>query len=1660
MKYIYLLCFLCLIFFSSLHAQMPINGQISYGNEWIRYDQPYVKIPVAQDGVYRVSYNALLAAGFPISTATAAQIQLWHFGAQIPIYISTEGSLSSNDFIEFYGKKNRGELDRFLYKNGEADMLNPAYSLFTDTAVYYLTVAPLGTLSKHYQTIETDLSNLPQKEAWYQAEEASVQTGGFVENANGDILESIFEPGEGWGTAKGINSAFQVTLQPSNRYSGPNQVPDNFQIRYTGIGTNSHFVQLSINNAPLGQIGSRQNGMKNEQFSYAPSSLESKVDVRLIDTSGRIAISFVKLFYQRTFNFLNRNQFYFKLTGNNTEKFLEIESFLHRNVLPILYDLTSGKRIITHLSSGKVQVKLERFTGEHEFLLMNPNEGFTTGVVQQVALPNFPEQEKTASYIIITSRKLRGEAVQAYVDYRTSSAGGNYKVAVINVEDLYEQFAYGVQRHPLAIRNFGHYVKENWRSAKFVFILGKGQEFNANTIRSYTTTAADARFFIPTFGYPGSDNLLLASNDSQVPVLPIGRLAATKPSDVELYLEKIKTYENHSTDNRSWRKDVIHLGGGKKDNEQADIERYMDEMQNIIQNNSFGANVNRYYKKSTDVTQQLGSDKINELIQRGVGLITFFGHGGPTLIDISIGDAKNFTNYDQYPVMFALGCLAGNIFISDDSYSESFVLQPNRGGIAFVGTSGEELLPDLGNYQRTVYRNLADRLYGKSLGEILQASIKAEDANSSPGRRMLLQQFVLHGDPAIIMNPYDAPDYLIEKESIQFDPTQVSIRDNHFDLKFNVLNIGKNIPDSLSIAVIRKLPDGKEKKQRTKIKAPAFRSENPITFQFPVTDSSSTAGFNNFSLVLDPDDKIAELPSSEAEVNNQETKQLFIFDQGITPVEPQNYAIINTAPFQLSASTANVFESEQTYRFEIDTTQLFNSLLRKDTLFTAIGGVLVWKPSVKLLDSVVYYWRVSVDSSSIEGMYNWSTSSFTYIKDSPLGWRQGHFQQLQENALREMELPDSTRQLSFAFNPSNVELRDFVITNGGIDNVSINTTTNEYVGGINNGGVTVCVFDGKTGTPWHNPYPGLYGSVIGASWATWHTTFPYSTRSDASRKKLINFLKDTIPDGNYVLLFTIQHTNTDYEPNKWAADSLTNNGINLFNLLGKEGATKIRQTTDSIGARPYAIFYRKGMSTPLFFELLTESANDTIFKPFKVPGFKTEGSLTSRRIGPAHKWARLQQQFKTDETDHYDVDLYGSQKEGDTPIPLLRHFTGVDTSLEWISAAQYPYLELQLNAHDTVNRTPAQLQYWQVLYDGVPEAALNPLVHYTLPKDTLQEGDSLALRIAISNLSSYDMDRLLVHYMTTSGTNQVRLDSIRLKPLSKQDTLIFNLTLPTQGLRGKQQLAIEINPTENKPDQPELYHFNNIGFLDFYVQSDVRNPLVDVTFDGIRILNGDLVSAKPQIVVALRDENLYLPLIDTSTVELTLRYPDETERLIPYSDLRFEPGKLDSKGSKATIYYDAEFTQDGTYTLSIKGRDISGNEAGKIAYEVEFEVITKAMISNVFNYPNPFTTSTQFVYTLTGTEPPAQYKIQIMSVSGRIVRELTELDLGPLHIGMHRTELAWDGRDQYGDRLANGVYLYRVIAKDAAGKDYEKYNDGNDTVRFFKKNIGKLVILR
>ena len=118
------------------------------------------------------------------------------------------------------------------------------------------------------------------------------------------------------------------------------------------------------------------------------------------------------------------------------------------------------------------------------------------------------------------------------------------------------------------------------------------------------------------------------------------------------------------------------------------------------------------------------------------------------------------------------------------------------------------------------------------------------------------------------------------------------------------------------------------------------------------------------------------------------------------------------------------------------------------------------------------------------------------------------------------------------------------------------------------------------------------------------------------------------------------------------------------------------------------------------------------------------------------------------------------------------------------------------------------------------------------------------------------------------------------------------------------------------------------------------------------------------------------------------------------------------------------------------------------------------MISNLLNYPNPFTTSTAFVFTVTGSEVPQNLRIQILTITGKVVREITKEELGPIHIGRNITEYKWDGTDQYGQKLANGVYLYRFITN-LNGKSLEKYKQtGDNTDKYFNNGYGKMYLMR
>ena len=145
---------------------------------------------------------------------------------------------------------------------------------------------------------------------------------------------------------------------------------------------------------------------------------------------------------------------------------------------------------------------------------------------------------------------------------------------------------------------------------------------------------------------------------------------------------------------------------------------------------------------------------------------------------------------------------------------------------------------------------------------------------------------------------------------------------------------------------------------------------------------------------------------------------------------------------------------------------------------------------------------------------------------------------------------------------------------------------------------------------------------------------------------------------------------------------------------------------------------------------------------------------------------------------------------------------------------------------------------------------------------------------------------------------------------------------------------------------------------------------------------------------------------------------------------------------KGQAIYPLRNLSTGRHTLRVKGWDIANN-SGEGYTEFVVAEDGKAALDHVLNYPNPFTTNTwfQFEHNLAGQILDVQ--ISIFTVSGKLVKTL--IQSAPAD-GYRVTDINWDGKDEYGDQLARGVYLYRVKvrgtdvsgAQATAESDFEK----------------------
>ncbi len=1612
-----------------------INAQ-DLGNEWINLDQEYYRFSISEKGMFKITKNELLNAGVPIGSYNPQQIQLFYEGEEIPCYVEGE-SAGDVQFIEFYAEKNDGWFDVSMY-NDAVNQANPHYSFINDTASVFITWSDSYN-NKRYKT-ENDQNFVGYTPASYCFVNVLEQ---YTNKYYLGPTDCEYTEGEAWADNIRVENGSTVTKAISTPNVFVGTVSAKVEWSLITFSNNEHNITVE---GPGFLLDTSFRGLKTIKGNHtvAASNLSDENSILFSSNTSAenptdySAVSFIEVNYPMQFKFQSVSSKEFSMPASADSKtYLEISEFNHGNA-PIIHDPTNGKRILTSVVGDVVKALIPATNQETELAITHPFGFKSVNQISKCSLTNHSAGNK--DYIILTHPQLMAEA-ENYKIYRDAY--------IVNVEELYNQFAYGIQKHPMAIRNFVSYVMNNWTvKPENLFIVGKGVSASGDDkYAGYRKSAGSyANCLIPPMGNPPSDVLLSAKINGASPVsaIPMGRLAALTPKQVSDYLAKVMEFE--MAEPAEWMKNAIHFGGGGDSDQQRQFESYLKEYENSYEDTLFGGHVSTFLKTSSDPIEITQSDSVDNLINNGISLMTFFGHGTTTGFDQNIDEPSSFLNYGKYPLLVANSCYTGNIFYPGHySTSEDWVLIANKGTIGFLAMVHQGYAQYLNLFTKTFYKYLSSTYYGESLGQIINSTRQNVTSNypTSSLARNTIQEFTLHGDPAIVLNSFPLPDLVMESSSVKFSPSILTTEIDSFNLIIIAKNIARTTTDTFAINISRTFQDGS--RADTQLFINGLKYKENISIKYPV-DRLKGIGVNNFFISIDANNQVEELSES----NNSVNIATFISSSDLIATVPYKYGLVPEAPKALKAVTGDPFVSESTNTFQLDTSYLFDSPFLVSENITHPGGVVEWLPSVSFNQNQVYYWRAG--KSDTKNGEQWSTSSFCF-QQSKSGWLQGDYGQLKDNAFNFITPNNTTKQFDFITTPKRLSCYNIGSPNSAeyteirfaIDEVT------DYSSCGAGGAMLLVVIDTINLMPWESDKDEAFGN-------TNYPKCPSRDRNDlyyvfpgnnAGMANLANVVDNYVPDGFYVLIYSFNRIKfTDWsEANVQAFESW--------------GAANIRFQSDYT---PYIFYTKKGDLTESV-EIIGTSQDDIINLNVDLKNNFVYGDITSMLIGPSQNWQVIEWDAKKMEDNPEELfylKVNGVKSNGDEVL-LQDSVIATSIDISDISAQTYPYIKLVFYTKDEVFKTPSQLDSWSVQYTPISDLAINPPKGFEFYNDTLQEGDMGSMSIAIENIGTVDVDSVLVKYWLQNDKNEnFPLAWHRLAPLKPDEVIIDTVTFKTLYYSGNMSLWVEINPIVAESldyDQPEQNHFNNLAKKTFFIEQDANNPLLDVTFDGVHIMDGDIVSARPEITIQLKDENPYIALDDTSTFSLYLKSQQaDIEKKIAVSnnsEVVFIPAELPK--NQAQIIYQPEFPVDGTYELRVRGKDATGNESGSFDYLISFQVINESTITNVFNYPNPFSTSTRFVFELTGSEIPEEFRIDILTVTGKVVKIIYQDDLGPLNIGKNITQYAWDGRDMYGDPLANGVYFYKVSAR-LNGEELNNRETG--TNKFFKNGFGKMYIMR
>ena len=253
----------------------------------------------------------------------------------------------------------------------------------------------------------------------------------------------------------------------------------------------------------------------------------------------------------------------------------------------------------------------------------------------------------------------------------------------------------------------------------------------------------------------------------------------------------------------------------------------------------------------------------------------------------------------------------------------------------------------------------------------------------------------------------------------------------------------------------------------------------------------------------------------------------------------------------------------------------------------------------------------------------------------------------------------------------------------------------------------------------------------------------------------------------------------------------------------------------------------------------------------------------------------------------------------------------------------------------------------------------------------------------------------------------------------------FIIPKDIQYTSGYGKISYYLRPSSGTEDGTGCYNRLIIGGETQNI-SDHQGPQINLFMNNEQFVNGGITNESPQLIAKFFDENGINTGSSSIGHDICAYIDGNTSKKIVLND-QYVSEKDDYKRGKAT--YSFSNLEPGEHKITVKAWDVANNSS-ESSLNFVVKSSEKIEISRVLNYPNPFSTKTSFYFEHNQASGLVDVMVQIFSITGKVVKTITRSFYSD---GFRNEPIEWNGKDEYGDKLAQGVYFYKLTVKTTNG---------------------------